>query len=183
MCPCGPWRPVRLELIKARVSELRIDYQLSDDYNKVAGVVKIKLEGLSSKPASLTVLKDKQMLFQRIVPIQKDGMVDIDFTIEQPALWNPHGYGEQHLYDFRVAIVAAGANVSIESKKVGFRRAELIQEPDEIGKSFYFRVNGYDVFCGGSDWIPADSFTPRVNTDRYRKWLQTMVDGHQSMIR
>jgi hypothetical protein len=69
------------------------------------------------------------------------------------------------------------------SRRTGFRKGELIQEPDAIGKTFYFRINNIDVFCGGSDWIPADSFTPRVTSEKYRKWLEMMVDGYQVMIR
>jgi beta-mannosidase len=69
------------------------------------------------------------------------------------------------------------------TRRTGFRRGQLIQEPDEVGKTFFFRINNMDVFCGGSDWIPADSFTPRVSAEKYRKWLQMMVDGYQVMIR
>jgi beta-mannosidase len=35
-----------------------------------------------------------------------------------------------------------------------------------VGKTFYFRVNGVDVFCGGSDWIPADSFVSAEDITR-----------------
>jgi beta-mannosidase len=130
-----------------------------------------------------SILKNDQTLFQESVLVQADGTTEASFSIDNPKLWFPHGYGGQDLYEFRATTLSAGANISITSKKIGFRKAELIQEPDEVGKSFYFRINGRDVFCGGSDWIPADSFTPRVTPERYRKWLQMMVDGYQSMIR
>jgi beta-mannosidase len=42
-----------------------------------------------------------------------------------------------------------------------------VQTPDSVGKTFYFRVNGVDVFCGGSDWIPADSFVSARGVTTY----------------
>jgi beta-mannosidase len=68
-------------------------------------------------------------------------------------------------------------------KKTGIRRAELVQDKDEIGESFYFRVNGVDVFAGGSNWIPADNFLPRITEQKYRDWLQLAVEGGQNMVR
>jgi beta-mannosidase len=174
---------VRLELTKTRIADLRIDYTLNEELNQVTGTATVQVEGHSSKPAMLTISKDKVVVFQKVAPLSMDSCNRIDFVIDNPELWSPHGYGEQHLYEFRAVVAVSGAPPLFERKNVGFRRAELVQESDIVGKSFYFRVNGYDVFCGGSDWIPADSFTPRVTVDRYRKWLQTMVDGHQTMIR
>ncbi len=31
--------------------------------------------------------------------------------------------------------------------------------------------------------IPADSFLTDVSPERYRRWLQLLVDGHQNMVR
>ena len=61
--------------------------------------------------------------------------------------------------------------------RVAFRNAKVIQEPLEgqPGTSFLFEVNGVRVFCGGSNWIPADSFLTEIEPDRYRKWVDLMV--------
>lgn len=60
---------------------------------------------------------------------------------------------------------------------------ELVQEPDSAGESFFFRINGVDIFCGGSCWIPADSLPPRVSPEKYRSWLELMIEGRQNMTR
>lgn len=39
------------------------------------------------------------------------------------------------------------------------------------------------MFCGGSNWIPADSFIPRIKPSKYRDWIKLAVAGNQSMIR
>ena len=35
----------------------------------------------------------------------------------------------------------------------------------------------------GSNWIPADNYLTEVTEERYRAWLQLMVDGNQNMVR
>lgn len=98
-------------------------------------------------------------------------------------LWYPFGYGEQSLYDVVIHAIKDGNVVDTWREKTGFRQSELVQEKDRHGESFYFRVNGIDVFRGGSCWIPADSFLPRLTADKYRQWLELMVEGNQIMTR
>ena len=111
------------------------------------------------------------------------GVAKVQFRVNDPKLWFPHGYGDQPLYRVTATVLAGNVKLHVATRCTGFRRSELVQQPDETGKTVYFRVNGVDIFCGGSDWIPADSFTPRVTADKYRKWLETMIDGYQVMIR
>jgi beta-mannosidase len=63
------------------------------------------------------------------------------------------------------------------STRVAFRTIKLIQEPliDQEGTSFLFEVNGIRIFCGGSNWIPADSFLTEVSDERYRAWIKLMA--------
>lgn len=67
----------------------------------------------------------------------------------------------------------------------GIRRVRVVEDKleDQEGRTFLFEVNNIRVFCGGSNWIPADSFLTTVTPERYRAWLQLMVDGNQNMVR
>ncbi|KAF2461876.1 glycoside hydrolase superfamily [Lineolata rhizophorae] len=195
LCPCGPWRPVRLEQYSTCVADLRVDYELDASLETVRGTISATLEGAS--PDSVVAFTtsslggqdadaaDAAVVFEASAAVDPaDGTAKVEFRVDRPRLWYPHGYGAQALYAVRAAVAtAAGAEVHAAERRVGFRKGELVQDKDEIGKSFYFRINGVDVFCGGSDWIPADSFTPRISEERYRKWLEMMVDGYQVMIR
>lgn len=69
------------------------------------------------------------------------------------------------------------------SKLIGIRKVELIQEPDNSGKSFYFRINDVDVFVGGSCWIPASNHLSSLTQNDYHDWIQLLRDGNQNMIR
>jgi beta-mannosidase len=103
--------------------------------------------------------------------------------LPKPYLWYPHGYGEQHRYFLDAELFKGQDAVHLITKRIGFRRTVLIQEPDIHGKSFYFRVNGVDIFAGGSCWIPADNFTPRLSPEKYKQWMALMVEGNQIMTR
>ena len=50
--------------------------------------------------------------------------------------------------------------LDIYEKRFGLRRGEeVIQHElkDTHGASFHFEVDDIPIFCGGSNWIPADS--------------------------
>ncbi len=105
------------------------------------------------------------------------------FDVEEPQLWSPRGYGEPNLYDASVKVYSGAELLDDASIKVGIRSIELVQEPDEEGKSFIFRINGQNVFCKGADWIPADSFLPKVNYQLYNKLLTFAADANFNMLR
>lgn len=173
---------MRLETYSSRIADLRVDYEVEDALKAVNGTITAKVEGDSGKTVQFRVESDSQLVFQETTEV-KNGIATVQFHVKEPKLWFPHGYGDQPLYKVTATLSTAGSIFHEVTKRTGFRKAELVQQPDEIGKTFFFRVNGVDVFCGGSDWIPADSFTPRVSEEKYRKWLEMMVDGYQVMIR
>lgn len=112
-----------------------------------------------------------------------DGDAVVPFDVENIQLWYPHRYGEQPLYEVTATLLFDGKALHSTSRKIGFRNVELVQKEDAIGKSFFFRVNDVDTFCGGANWIPADSFTPAISPERYHQWLQLMIEGNQTMVR
>ncbi|KAK6351054.1 hypothetical protein TWF718_004228 [Orbilia javanica] len=192
---CGPWRDIRLESYSARLSDLVAAVSLTDD-NKQATV---KVTAHVDSPADAQIAasakvvvsitgaggsSDSTISLESNAEIEADGSSVATFKIDDPALWWPHGYGKANLYTVTAQLVGSNNTViDTVTKKTGLRRAEVIQDTDKHGKSFYFRINGVDVYCGGSDWIPADNFTPRVTEEKYRDWLELMVHGNQAMIR
>jgi beta-mannosidase len=110
---------------------------------------------------------------------------DATFTITDPDLWYPVRYGKQPLYAIKAALLDGGAEIDSITKKFGLRRIEVVQRPlkEQPGTSFFFQVNNIPIFCGGSDWIPADNFIPRISKARYHDWVKLVADGNQFMIR
>lgn len=105
------------------------------------------------------------------------------FTIKNPQLWWCSGYGEQPLYTVRAEITFEGKVVDCVEKKIGLRTLELCQDKDEWGSSFYFKINGVEVFSRGADYIPEDSFLGRTGAERSRKVIDSCLKANFNMIR
>lgn len=166
-------------------------------------------ESTASVEISLIHPRGLVKLGAQTAEVSVDGKTTLSWTegTDELELWYPVGYGSQVLYTIEAKLLnSAGEIVDVQSKRVGFRRVRIVQDELEgqEGRSFYFEVNGVRIFCGGSNWwvldlyavsdcvlmrgwvrcrIPADSFLTEVTTERYRDWLQLMVDGHQNMVR
>lgn len=180
----GIWRAVRLEVYSARVADLWPQVRLAEDHQTAEVTAVVNVDGLVDSDFTIQFtlsLKGKEIASQDISVSEKT--TQVTFRVNLPELWWPHGYGEQTLYEVSTSLLHSGQKVDHASKKFGIRTAEVVQQPDKHGKSFFFRINGRDIFCGGSCWIPADSLLPAVSAERYRKWIALMVSGRQVMIR
>lgn len=107
------------------------------------------------------------------------------FRIKNPQLWYPASYGKQPMYLLRATLITGKQAYHLATKRIGLRRVNVVQRTlrDAPGTTFFFEINNIPVFCGGSDWIPADSFIPRISPQKYRDWVKLVVDGHQVMLR
>jgi beta-mannosidase len=178
----GIWRPLRLDIYSSRVADLWSEVNVDQSLKTASGTLNARIEGASDK-VKFTMRLRGETIFEQDVSISDDGLAMAKVNINNPELWFPHGYGPQNLYEVSVSIYSGEYVLDTASKRIGLRRGELVQDDDKIGRSFYFRINNVDIFCAGSCWIPADNFIPRIGADKYRKWLQTMIDGNQVMTR
>ncbi|WP_113653503.1 beta-mannosidase [Pedobacter namyangjuensis] len=62
-------------------------------------------------------------------------------------------------------------------------KTELVQEKDEHGASFYFKINGKPVYMKGANYIPADAFVTRTTKADYRKLLMMAKEANMNMLR
>lgn len=106
-----------------------------------------------------------------------------EFIIENPKLWWCRGYGEQPLYQVTCEIYSDGQCIDRKVKRIGLRTLELCQDQDRWGTSFYFRINGVEVFAKGADYIPEDSLLGRYSAERSKKLLDSCLKANFNMIR
>lgn len=180
----GIWRAVRLEVYSARVADLWTDVQLASDHQtaQVSTFAEVEATGVDEYNVRFTLSLHGQEIATQVAAPQQ-GTATATFDVQKPSLWWPNGYGDPTLYEVSASLEKGEQAIHKVVKKIGIRTAELIQQPDKHGKSFYFRINGVDVFCGGSCWIPADNLLPSISAERYRNWIALMVHGRQTMIR
>lgn len=105
------------------------------------------------------------------------------FDIKNPKMWQPNGWGTAHLYQFAVSVFSGKEILDQKIVETGIRTVELIQEKDAKGKSFYFKINGKPMYAKGTNWIPGDSFSPRMTKEKYRKLIKDCKDANMNMIR
>ena len=187
MC-AGIWRPIRLEIYAIKVADLRTDITISDDHKLATIGACAEIEGVENQntqvKATFTISLGDKELMSRQVEVTPDGQAIAELQVPDPELWWPNGYGKQPLYIFSAEVsTVEGTVLHTDSRRVGLRKVQLVQEPDGLGKSFYFRINDVDIFCGGSCWIPTDSFLTNVTPEKYRAWVELMVPANQKMIR
>lgn len=177
---CGPWRPINLEVYESRITDLWVDIDVDKSLKFATITTHASTEGKASGVWFDVSFKGTPVVSQAVA---SGGSAT--FTIDNPKLWYPVRYGKQPLYTVTATLDEDGKIIDSVSKKIGLRRAELVQRPlkGEPGTSFFFEVNGIPIFCGGSDWIPADNFIPRISKERYYDWVKLVADGNQFMIR
>lgn len=188
---CGPWRPIHLEVYQSRVADLYARTTVADSLKSATVVAHAEIQGdnvsrVRFELSSLDGSTSSVVASETVDVTSPAASASATFQLENPALWYPIRYGKQPLYSLKATLLdAADRETDTASKRIGIRKAELVQQPleDQPGTSFFFRINNIPVFCGGSDWIPADSFIPRISRDRYYDWIRLLADGNQLMVR
>ncbi|MFZ9028221.1 MAG: glycosyl hydrolase 2 galactose-binding domain-containing protein [Crocinitomicaceae bacterium] len=103
---------------------------------------------------------------------------------DSPHLWSPVGEGNQNLYTDQINIYNS-QNQVIKSflVKFGFKSSELVQEKDEWGESYYFKINGKRVFAKGANAIPADVFLSEIEPAEEAALVKEMARSNFNMVR
>ncbi|KAI0089166.1 glycoside hydrolase family 2 protein [Irpex rosettiformis] len=183
----GPWKPISLETYSARITDIDIRVNIADNFDAKVDV-NFTLSVNDPVVASISIKNPAgiRVIGRPDTPVQGQTLINFGFSKGAYDLWWPVGYGDQPLYTAEIVVTdGQGKVLDKREQKFGFRRAAVVQDKliDQEGRTFLFEINGIRIFCGGSNWIPADSFLTTMTRDRYRKWLQLLVDGNQNMIR
>ncbi len=180
----GVWRPVRLHAWdEARIADFRIvQKRLTRESAELTAVFEI--EASSRIDVALSVFREDRIVASvdaELVP--GPNAVSIDFTVPEPELWWPNGLGEPRLYEFLGEMRDGAFVVDRAARRVGLRTIELVRDRDEKGESFSFRVNGLPVFMKGANFVPMDSFIPRVEAERYEWLVASAAGANMNMLR
>jgi beta-mannosidase len=166
---------------EARVADLAADVDVDKSLERAVVTLTAEVEGPADQVRFELSLDGEQVA----AGTAEANTPTVSFTLEKPALWYPARYGAQPLYEVRATVLRNDIELDTITKCIGLRRAELVQRPldGQPGTSFFFEVNNIPIFCGGSNWIPADSFIPRIGRKRYHDWVKLVLDGNQGMLR
>lgn len=171
LAPFGVYGDVRLVAEGANaLRRLKISQDHQPDHVRVTVIGHVR--GDNTQPVMVSLCG------QTVEAKLADQGFEASLVVPEPDLWWPAGQGAQPLFDL---VVSRGDEVL--SRRIGFRRLELVTEKDAVGTGFKFRVNGRDVFAKGANWIPADALASNITPASVRGLLQSAVDANMNMIR
>ncbi len=179
----GIWRPIRLEgFDHARLADASYTVDWATPERPVVQVT-CEIEALKACTAGLTATLDGQSAEAKAKLKAGANTVKLSIPVNEPRLWWPAGFGAQDLYTLTVTGEAGGEALEPATLTVGLRQVELRREADEEGESFVICVNGEPIFCRGANWIPADSFVPRLTREDYDELIGMAADANMNMLR
>lgn len=180
----GIWRGVRLEAFDvARIEDVHVRTTLSRDIARIRAI--ITLAACKDEECELEVRCDgsERVATKRLALKKGENSVAFDFDVLNPRLWWASGYGEQALYALEARLTRDGDDLDKRLVRFGIRHVELVQESDTEGRSFVFKINGVPIFCKGANWVPPDSFLPRMDRASYEKLLSYAKEANMNMLR
>jgi beta-mannosidase len=185
--PClatsGIWRDIRLVAADAPQIEY-VTTQQHHEAGRVCLTIQAHLLAPTDAEGQLEVsVGAYQGMASVLVPVG-ESVVAADVMIDSPRMWWPAGFGDPCLYPLTARWVGDdGSELDRATTRIGLRTVELVRQSDEIGQTFFFRINGREVFCKGANWIPADPFPSRVDRARYERLIHAARDAHMNMLR
>ena len=179
------WNEARLEdayIVTQTANEkkaelmLHLDYECDREEN-----VEITIEVGPSTSSGTSAITNQE---RRTLSLSKGRQHTVlPLTIDNPQLWWPNEMGEQPLYDFEVRLKKDGKVLDSKKFKSGIRTFEMVDEPDSIGRAFYFKVNGVPFYAKGANYVPEEMIETWINADNTLKLLQMAKDAHFNMLR
>ncbi|RXG18541.1 glycosyl hydrolase family 2 [Leeuwenhoekiella aestuarii] len=134
----------------------------------ISGILQYELDGKTiSSPVTLSANEIKEISLP-------------DFTLENPKLWWPNGYGEQNLYDLDMKFSINGTVSDSEKVSIGVR--EIQTSWNEHTRSKQIAVNGQKLFIKGGNWIISDAML-RFSQARYDAEIRFHRDMNLNLIR
>ncbi|HND62000.1 MAG TPA: hypothetical protein PLB90_11020, partial [Opitutaceae bacterium] len=110
--------------------------------------------------------------------------------LDRPELWWTHDHGAPRLYTLEVELDGGDRLV----RRVGIRRVRLVMPAGGWEDDLSFpksrnnppttlELNGRPIFAKGSNWVPPDIFTGRIDAETYRPLLRLARDAHFNLLR
>lgn len=157
--PQGPQQPA--------IVKLSADLENTSDH-PVNGILKYNLNG--------TTVSQKVLLApHKTTPVSLP-----DFTLQNPKLWWPNGYGRQDVYTIDLQFLQEGTLSDHETIRFGAR--EIRREWNPVTSSSQFSVNGQKIFLKGGNWIVSDAML-RLSDRRYDAEIRFHRDMNLNLIR
>ena len=104
------------------------------------------------------------------------------YTVHEPELWWPRGYGDAKLYDVKMELLHFGEAVDVYETRIGIRTVRLERSFEPGNQKFMIYVNETPVMVRGTNWVPLDAMHGR-DMERVDRAVQLVRDCGCNMMR
>lgn len=182
----GIWKPISLIAWNKTIARDWFIQTTEIKAEKAELKLSVDVESKSVQKAHILVRdknNDKLLLKSEFYLKEGGSTYYFDFYIDNPKRWWSNGLGEPYLYALEIELsVVSGETISTTINH-GIRRLKLISQPDSIGNSFYFELNGRPVYAKGANYIPQHSFVTEVTDDEYISLIDQAKASNINMLR
>ena len=180
----GIWKPVKLMAWnEARLETANVVTRIADTERAML-LLNLLVDNATDGEYEVVVSTDSTTLSNTSFNMSKGRRQKVfPVFIENPQLWWPNEMGEQPLYDFEVVLKKGDRVLDTKKIKTGIKTFEMVDEPDSIGRAFYFKVNGVPMYAKGANYVPEEMIETWINADNTLKLLRMAKDAHFNMLR
>lgn len=107
----------------------------------------------------------------------------VEYAINEPELWWCNGMGKQPLYTLSCRLLRDDHVLDTHSMRLGLRSLVLVTHKDKFGDNFCFRLNGYEVFARGANWIASDAFVNQTSPQKLRYLIFQAKSAGMNILR
>lgn len=178
----GLWREVRIE-VRDRLRFSQLFFRTSERSCEVLYEIEAPVGDMREVEIEFEgSCKDSYFCNKKRITTGKNGHLSL--SISNPRRWMPYGYGDADVYDGEARIYLRGelahrVPFSFGLRKVVLDRTDLT---DGVSGRFRFLINGVEIMCKGTNWVPMDAFHCR-DAQRYGAALEIVKDLGCNIIR
>lgn len=180
----GIWKPVKL--LAWSEAKLENAYIVTNEASEDQAKLTLHLDVESTQEGEMQVELYQNNQLLQCFPFQTaqgNQHKLFGFTLDHPRLWWPNEMGEQALYDFEIQLKDHDKLLDSKTITTGVKTVQLVQEPDEKGFSFYFKVNGVPMYAKGANYVPEEMIETWINPENTYKLMKMAQEAHFNMLR
>ena len=180
----GLWKPVKL--VAWSGAKMENAYIVTNEATETQAQLTLHLDVENTQGGEMVAEIRNQGKTMRRFPfqIEKGNQHKMfSFSLENPRLWWPNEMGEQALYDFEVVLKEDDKILDSKMIRTGIKTLQMVQEPDEKGFSFFFKVNGMPLYAKGANYIPEQMVETWIHHDQTLSLLLDAQKAHFNMLR
>ncbi len=109
---------------------------------------------------------------------------EISFSIKDPKLWWVKEWGKPNLYEVELSLWnEKGEQLAKKNETFGIRELQFVNEADELGRSFYFRLNKEPLFIKGANYVPSEQILTQRTKEDFEQLFRDIDFANLNMIR